>query len=92
MLPNMTWVVGRGGRIIYKSDWTSANNIEAFLERYAAGKSRVPSSGAVGPYLTEQVEFRDLDRPAFYQLLERNGPRARTEFHRAEEIWRERTA
>jgi hypothetical protein len=44
----------------------------------------------VGPYLTEQVEYRDLDREAFYQLLHRNGSRAYDEFKRAEEIWRER--
>lgn len=92
LLPNMTWVIGRGGRVVYKSDWTSARNVEAFLHRYTAGKSRPPASGIVGPFLTEQVEFRDIDRPAFYQLLERNGPRARAEFHTAEEIWRSRTA
>jgi len=90
LLPNMTWVIGRGGRIIYKSDWTSATNVEGFLRRYQAARSRRPATGGVGPYNTEQVEFRDLDRPAFYDLLERNGPRARSEFHRAEEIWRDR--
>lgn len=88
LLPNMTWVIGHGGRIIYKADWTSAANVEAFLQRHESGRSRRPAAGIVGPYLTEQVEFRDLDRPKFYSLLERNGPRARSEFHRAEEIWR----
>ena len=34
LLPNMNWVVGRGGRILYKSDWTSAANVDAFLTRY----------------------------------------------------------
>jgi hypothetical protein len=45
----------------------------------------------VGPYLTEQVEFRDIDREAFYQRLQRNGPRAYDEFKGAEDIWRART-
>jgi hypothetical protein len=90
LLPNMTWVVARGGRVVYKSDWTSAANVEAFLERYGEGKSRKPASGVIGQFLTEQVEFRDLDRPRFYELLERNGPRALSEFLRAEEIWRDR--
>jgi hypothetical protein len=44
----------------------------------------------VGPYLTEQVEYRDLDRELFYQLLHRNGSRAYDEFRRAEEVWRAR--
>jgi hypothetical protein len=91
LLPNMNWVIGRGGRIIYKSDWTSAANVEAFLTRYEAGRARRPQAGSVGPYLTEQVEFRDIDREAFYQRLQRNGPRAYDEFKAAEEIWRART-
>jgi hypothetical protein len=37
------------------------------------------------------VEFRDIDREAFYQRLQRNGPRAHDEFKAAEEIWRART-
>jgi hypothetical protein len=45
----------------------------------------------VGPYLTEQVEFRDVDREVFYRRLHRNGPRAYEEFKRAEVIWRTRT-
>ena len=90
LLPNMNWVIGRGGRILYKSDWTSAANVDAFLRRYESGRSRRPEAGTVGPYLTEQVEFRDVDREAFYKLLHRNGPRAYEEFKRAEEIWRNR--
>jgi hypothetical protein len=51
---------------------------------------RRPVAGTAGPYLTEQIEFRDLDRPAFYQRLHRNGSRAYDEFKAAEEIWRGR--
>ena len=91
LLPNMNWVVGRGGSILYKSDWTSAANVDAFLYRYESGRNRRPATGGVGPYLTEQVEFRDLDREAFYRRLHRNGPRAYDEFKRAEEMWRNRS-
>lgn len=90
LLPNMSWVVGRGGRILYKADWTSALNIEAFLDRYESGRSRRPPSGAVAPYVTEQVEHRDVDREEFYRRLRRNGVRAFDEFKRAEEIWKQR--
>ncbi len=89
-LPNMTWVIARGGTIAYKADWTSAANIDAFLDRFAAGRSRKPPGGAVAPYRTEQTEYRDIDRDAFDAALERNGPRALAEFRRAEEIWAER--
>lgn len=92
LLPNMTWVIGRGGRIVYKADWTSAANVESFLDRYTAGRKRRPTSGAVAPYMTEQMEYRDVDREAFYERLRRNGPRSYAEFKRAEQIWSEREA
>jgi len=39
------------------------------------------------------VEFRQVDRPAFYRHLEeRNGPRALTEFQAAEQLWSQKEA
>jgi hypothetical protein len=40
--------------------------------------------------LPEQLGPIVRDRDAFYHGLERNGPRAGTEFARAEQIWTER--
>jgi hypothetical protein len=37
-----------------------------------------------------QLEFRDVDRDAFYQRLRRNGDRAYEELKRAEQIWQRR--
>jgi hypothetical protein len=91
LLPNMTWIVSSSGRVIYKAEWTSAANIEAFIERYARGRRRKPATGTIAPYVTEQLEFRDIDRDAFYRRLHRNGQRAYDEFKRAEQIWRHRT-
>jgi hypothetical protein len=82
--------VGRGGQLVYKSDWTSAANVEAFLVRYQQGRRRKPASGTVAPYVSEQIEYRDVDREAFYARLRRNGPRAYTEFKRAEQLWQAR--
>ena len=90
LLPNMTWVIGRGGRILYRADWTSAANVEEFLDRYEAGRRRRPPGGAVSPYVSEQIEFRDVDREAFYDRLRRNGPRSYEEFKHAERLWSER--
>ena len=90
LLPNMTWVVAPGGRLVYKAEWTSAAGVEAFVDRYQQGRRRKPISGTIAAYLTEQLEFRDVDREAFYSRLRRNGPRAYDEFKRAEEIWQRR--
>ncbi len=87
----MTWIIDRGGRTVYKADWTSATNVAAFVERYTERKrSRRPGS-SLAPYRTEQLELRDVDREAFYRHLEeRNGPRALAEFRAAERYWSER--
>jgi hypothetical protein len=91
-LPNMTWVVARGGRLVYKANWTSAANVESFLERYEQARRPQPGGRVLGTYETEQVEFRHLDHDAFRAHLARNGPRAVAEFRRAEEIWRRRVS
>jgi hypothetical protein len=83
LMPNMSWVLDRGGTILYKAMWTSAARIGDFLERQPAG-------GAAATFYTEQLEPRTLDRAAFERGLQRNGPRAATEFARAEQIWTER--
>ena len=82
----MSWVLDRGGTILYKAMWTSAARIDDFLERRQAQRT-----GRAGvPFHTEQVELRAVDRNGFYRGLQRNGPRAATEFARAEEIWAQR--
>ena len=85
LLPNMSWVLDRGGTILYKAMWTSAARIGEFLER-RGGRPAGPAS----TFYSEQLELVVRDRDAFRQGLERNGPRAVTEFARAEQIWAER--
>jgi hypothetical protein len=86
LLPNISWVLERGGSILYKGMWTSAAHIVDFLEVRAAS----PAGPASGTFYAEQLGPIVRDRDAFYQGLERNGPRAGTEFARAEQIWAER--
>lgn len=81
-MPNMTWVIDRGGQVAYRANWTSAANVEAFLTRYLAAKND-RSHGPISRYETEQLEFRQADRDKFFQRLLRNGPRAVTEFREA---------
>lgn len=91
-MPNMTWVIGRGGRVAYKASWTSAANVEDFLARFLAGRGGGVSAAPApyAPYETEQVEFRRVDRAAFDERLARNGPRAVTEFGNAMKLWGQR--
>ena len=86
LMPNMSWVLGRGGTILYKATWTSADRVGDYLERHRAQ----PVDLAHAPFHTEQVEIRPRDADAFGRGLERNGPRAVAEFARAEQLWAER--
>ena len=86
LVPNMSWVLGRGGIVLYKAMWTSAQRIADFLERHDAQ----PLDLMHVPFFTEQLELRRRDSAEFARGLERNGPRAVEEFARAEEIWAER--
>jgi hypothetical protein len=86
LMPNMSWVLGRGGTILYKAMWTSAARIGEFLER----QQGQPSGLAYAPFHTEQLELRRRDGDAFQHGLERNGPRSVSEFAQAEQIWAER--
>ncbi len=85
-MPNMCWVLGRGGTILYKAMWTSAARITDFLDRHRAQ----PLGLAHAPFHTEQLELRRRDGAAFQRGLERNGPRAVAEFAAAERLWADR--
>ena len=92
LMPNMTWVIDRGGRVAYKANWTSAANVEAFLARFLAARGQRRAGAAPVMYETEQVEFRHTDRRRFTGHLLRNGPRAAAEFEKARELWARRAA
>ena len=82
----MSWVLDRGGTILYKAMWTSAARVGEFLER---GREQ-PGGLASSTFYSEQLEPVARDRDSFQRGLERNGPRAATEFARAEQVWAER--
>jgi len=90
LLPNMTYVVDRGGRVVFKADWTDAANVESFLTRYLAARADRQPGRRLAPYLTQQAEYRAVDDDAFRARLEINGPRAVTEWDAAVAIWRSR--
>jgi hypothetical protein len=91
-MPNMTWVIDQRGRVIYRANWTSAANVEAFLGRFmAAREQRQPGTTAV-MYETQQIEFRHTDRAFFTERLRRNGPSAVAEFDGAQQTWARRGA
>jgi len=88
-LPNMTWVIERGGTIAYKASWTVAAHVGSFVERYIQARRNRRPGQQLGPYYTEQLELRDIRRDAFVTRLQRNGHQAVEQWDRAERIMRE---
>lgn len=81
MLPNMTWIVGRGGMIHYKSAWTSeadvANALESVLDFQA---NRAKNQWVV--YYSERSAWSRRDTALFKAGLERAGPQAVADYQR----------
>lgn len=79
-LPNMTWLLLRGGTIAYKAAWTDAGDVRLALENVARIAALRRLGGRLAPFWTERLGFRSVDQAAFNRGLERNGPKAVAEF------------
>ena len=78
-LPNMTWIIGRGGVIYYKAAWTDAADIErALVETLDALGRR--ASEPIAPFYSERLAWRSRDMVAFRRQLEIAGPQAVSDF------------
>lgn len=78
-------MLGRSGIILYKTLWTDAERVGAFLERYEAR----PPGARLRPSPTAQLELHARDETMFMGRLEVNGQRAAEEFKKATEFWAE---
>jgi hypothetical protein len=79
-MPNMTWIFNRSMIPIYKSNWTDANSVENALVYYLDVAERRRDREQLAPFKVERLDYREADRKAFYEGLERSGPKAVQEF------------
>ena len=82
-MPNMTWIFTKTGIPVYKSDWSDHFSVANALEYFLHVTERRLAGERVAPFRVERLDYRDHDRAAFYQGLERNGPKAVAEFRAA---------
>ena len=75
-MPNMSWIFTHSGIPVYKSDWTDTHSIENALSYFLQVSNRRRSGERMAPFHVERLDFRIQDRDAFYEGLERNGPKA----------------
>jgi hypothetical protein len=91
LLPNMTYLISRGGRVLFRADWTDALTVEAALDYLAGARARRREGLRLKPFYAELVGYRWTDDPAFQAGLELAGPQAVEDFARAMDRWRSGT-
>ena len=82
-MPNMTWIFNRGGRPLYKSDWTNAESVANAIMYLLDVVERRRNRERMVPFRVDRIDFRTQDQGRFYAGLERNGPKAVKEFRDA---------
>lgn len=75
LLPNMTWIIARGGMILYKAAWTDVPDVENALEVALDAAAR-RKQDRLTTFYSERLAFRPVDGDKFREGLERNGPQA----------------
>lgn len=82
-LPNMTYLIGRGGKVLFRADWTDPPTIEWVLKYVLASRSRRREGLRMVPFYAELVGYRWNDPAQFQAGLARAGQQAVDDFARA---------
>ncbi len=81
--PNMTWIFSGKGTPVYKAEWTDAQSVENAMDYFLDVKARREGRETLVPFRVERADYRTRDAEAFYKGLERNGPKAVSEYREA---------
>ena len=80
MLPNMAWIVGRGGVVYYRAAWTAARDLERALIDSLDGLEGRAAEPPLAPFVSERLAWRVRDMETFRRQLGISGPQAITDF------------
>ncbi len=86
-LPNMSYVLAAGGRILYRADWTDPENIRIVLDQIVRERKQRRSGTRLTPFYAEWLPQRPNDPIAFMEGLVEAGPRSVEEFIAATASW-----
>lgn len=79
-LPNMTYIVGAGGRIVYRADWTDSGTIRTALDQIVGERKSRRAGARLTPYYLEWQPQRQNAVREFMEGLLFAGPTAVDEF------------
>lgn len=81
-LPNMTYLISRSGRILFRSDWTDAPTIRTVLQYVVDARARRHEGLRLVPFYAEFVGYRYSDQGKFMEGLARAGKQAVEDYER----------
>ena len=81
LLPNMTWIIGRGGFIHYKAAWTHPPDVADALDGVLEFQEHRAARHWI-PFYTERSAWSTRDRARFKESLLRTGPQALADYER----------
>ena len=84
-LPNMTYLISRGGRVLFRADWTDPPTIEYAINYVLDSRARRREELRLTPFYAEFIGYRWNDPAKFQQGLARAGQQAVDDFARAME-------
>ena len=79
-MPNMTWIFTQSGVPVYKANWTDEHSVANAIEYFVNVVQRRKRKERLVPFHVERQDFRTKDVAGFYRALERNGPKAVSEY------------
>lgn len=89
-LPNMAYLIGRGGKILFRSDWTDPPAIEAALNYVLDSRARRREGLRLAPFYAELVGYRWRDEEKFQEGLARAGRQAVEDYAQVIRRWTSR--
>ena len=90
MLPNMTYLIGRGGKVLFRADWTDPPMIECAIQYIQSSRARRREGLHLAPFYAEIVGYRWNNPAKVMEGLKRAGPKAVEDFERAAQRWQKR--
>ena len=83
-MPNMVYIVGKDGRIVYKSMWTHHDEIESMIKTLLMAEEAAAQGKRLRSSYTEKISFVPGYAPEVSAaVLGRAGPKAITDFRSA---------
>jgi Iodothyronine deiodinase len=76
LLPNMTYIIGRGGKILFRADWTDPPTIEWAVRYIQDSRARRREGLQLAPFYAEIAGYRWNSPAKVMEGLVRAGPKA----------------